>query len=233
MRIAFIVLTFAMMSFNNAEPPVYKVKRMKKSFEVDARWDKKAWKNIDAVEVSHFIRQVPSTHPITEVKMAYDDDNLYVIFRVQDQYVRCLTNEINGPVWKDAAVEFFFCPDTSLSKKYFNLEVNCGGTALLGCSSTKPTPEDVKLIQVAHSLPSIIDPEMTDPVTWTLEYKLPLNMLEKYMNIIHPKKGVSWKANFCKIAENNSRPHYMTWSPIEDPKPNFHMPQYFGSLQFE
>lgn len=214
-------------------PPSYEVKKLSAPVSIDGKWEKKTWKETKAVSIKNFIRDVPAFHPVTEVKMRYDAENIYVIFRVHDRYVRSITTDINGPVWKDAAVEFFFCPDTSKPDQYFNLEINCGGTALLGFRSKQPTPEEIKTIQIAHSLPQTVDPEITDPVTWTLEYRIPLTTLEKYSPITRPARGVKWKANFCKIAENNSNPHYMTWSPINAPKPNFHMPQFFGSIIFQ
>ncbi|HUQ65394.1 MAG TPA: carbohydrate-binding family 9-like protein [Flavitalea sp.] len=214
-------------------PPTYKVKKLSAHLTIDANWNKKVWKKTKAAVITNFIRQVPAFHPDPEVKMRYDAQNIYVIFRVHDRYVRSVTTDINGPVWKDAAVEFFFCPDTSRPNQYFNLEINCGGTPLLGFSSSKPTPEDIKTIEIAHSLPKTNDPEITDAVMWTLEYRLPLSTLRKYSSITQPAKGVKWKANFCKIAENNSNPHYMTWSPITALQPNFHMPQFFGSILFQ
>jgi len=93
--------------------------------------------------------------------------------------------------------------------------------------------EDIKKIEIAHSLPQIVDPEITEPVTWTLEYRIPLVMLEKYSNVTRPKQGVVWKANFYKIAEKTSNPHYITWSVIENDKPNFHLPKFFGTLKFQ
>jgi len=240
--IGFVIMTFCCAAYakpvmsqpsGGDRPPVYEVKRSGSPIPIDARWDKKAWKKANTAVISNFIREVPVFRPVTEVKMRYDAENIYVIFRVHDRYVRCVTNKINGPVWKDAAVELFFCPDTSKPNQYFNLEINCGGTALLGFRANKPTEEDIRSIVIAHSLPEIVDPEITDPVVWTLEYKLPLAMLEKYADITRPAKGVRWKANFCKIAENNSNPHHMTWSPINAPKPNFHMPQFFGTLIFQ
>ena len=74
---------------------------------------------------------VPKFQPEVHAKMMYDDNNLYIIYIVHDQYVRCITNKINGPVWEDAAVEFFFAPDSNFPLLYFNLEMNCGGTPLM------------------------------------------------------------------------------------------------------
>jgi hypothetical protein len=217
----------------NTTRPIYRVLRLKEPIEIDGNWNKRVWQKAKAVTITHDIINVPTFHPITEVKMQYDTGNLYIIFRVQDRYTRSIMTEIDGPVWKDGAVEFFFCPDTNQQERYFNLEINCGGTPLLGYNSVRPTPDDIRSIRIAHSLPAVVDPELAGPTTWTIECRIPLSMLAKYGGITKPGPGVSWKANFCKIAENNSNPHHMTWSPINAPNPNFHMPQFFGQLQFD
>jgi hypothetical protein len=92
---------------------------------------------------------------------------------------------------------------------------------------------DIKEIEIAHSLPELVPDEITDSVTWTLEYKIPLALLEKYANVSRPAPGVTWMANFYKCASNNSNPHYYTWSPVTNPTPNFHLPAFFGTLTFD
>jgi hypothetical protein len=218
---------------------VYAVARLNQPMKIDANWDKVEWKNVKPVDISNYMGDIPAFKPVAQAKMMYNDQNLYVIFHVQDRYVRCLTKEFFGPVWQDAAVEFFFAPDAESPEKYFNLEINCGGTPLMHYNlvprkeSRKVELEDLKQVEIAHTLPQIIDPEITDPVTWTLEYRIPLSILEKYAHVTHPGKGVQWKANFYKIAENNSNHHYITWSVVENSKPDFHLPKFFGTLRFE
>lgn len=218
---------------------VYNVARLNQPMEIDARWEKPQWANVRYAEITNYMGTVPGFKPDVQVKMLYDDTSIYVIFNVKDRYVRCLTDEINGPVWKDSAVEFFFAPDARYPLLYFNLETNCGGTALMHYNliprkeSVEISPGDIGMIEIAHTLPGIIDPEIEGPVTWTLEYRIPLSILEKYSAVTRPEKGVEWRANFYKIAENNSNPHYITWSVIENEQPDFHIPQYFGKLIFE
>ena len=217
----------------------YKVVMTKNPVKIDANWDKKAWRKAPVADILNYMGKEPEFKPEAQVKMMYDKENIYLIFRVKDRNVRCITNKINGPVWQDSAVEFFFAPDSEKPLLYFNLETNCGGTPLMHYNtvprkeSKKLSDDDIKLIEIAHSLPEIIDPEISEPVTWTLEYKIPVSLLEKYSTVTSPGKGVVWRANFYKIAENSSNPHYITWSKIENPKPNFHLPQFFGSLKFE
>ena len=218
---------------------VYNVARLKEPMTIDAAWDKPQWKNVQALDITNYMGTIPDFKPEAQAKMMYDDENLYVIFHVRDRYVRCITSDINGPVWEDGAVEFFFAPDSGKPLLYFNLETNCGGTPLMHFNlvprkeSKDLSEDDIKMIEIAHTLPQIIDPEMKDPVTWTLEYRIPIAILEKYSSVTHPEKGVEWKANFYKIAENSSNPHYITWSVVEIEEPDFHRPEFFGKLIFD
>jgi hypothetical protein len=211
----------------------YDVPKLKKSIKIDADWDKARWKKVKPLTMDYTILAKPEFKPEVHAKMMYDDENLYVIFQVKDRSVRTVTTEINGPVWKDAAVEFFFAPDTLLPKSFFNLEVNSGGTPLLGYTGKKIALEDIQQIEIAHSLPKTVDPEIPGPITWVIEYRIPLAMIEKYSKVVHPAKGVTWRGNLYKIAEISSNPHYLSWSEIISPKPNFHMPQFFGYLNFQ
>lgn len=218
---------------------VYNVYKLKQSMKIDANWNKSQWQNIKAIDIKNYMGDKPSFRPFVQAKMMYDDGNIYVIFHVQDKFVRCITKDINGPVWEDSCVEFFFSPDTSLPQRYFNLEINCGGTPLMHYN-TVPKKElselavdDIKKIEIAHSLPKIIDPEIAEPNTWTAEYSIPIVMLEKYSKVTYPKPGIDWRANFYKIAENNSNTHYMTWSVVDNIRPDFHLPHFFGLIKFQ
>jgi hypothetical protein len=218
---------------------VYLLKRLKQPGRIDGNWNKFQWDRIPALSVSNFMGQIPSFKPEVFAKLMYDDENIYAIFIVKDRFVRCLTTIINGPVWEDSCVEFFFSPDAGLPNSYFNLEVNCGGTPLMHFNTFPDSgprilsAEDIISIEIAHSMPPVVDPELTGTVIWTLEYRIPLTTIRKYASVSQPAKGVSWKANFYKIAENNSNPHYMTWSPVRNAVPNFHLPQFFGTLNFQ
>ena len=95
------------------------------------------------------------------------------------------------------------------------------------------TVEELKQIEIAHSLPRKLDQEITEPVTWTLEFELPISLLRKYSNIAEPKPGVTWKANFYKTSSRSTNPHWITWSYVDNPVPQFHLPQFFGTIKFK
>ena len=228
----------ALLSFKSAESPVYKVKRVGQQMEIDGEWEKDVWKSVKAISINNFMGKIPSFKPQAKAKMMYDDRFLYVIFRVKDRHVRIQTTNFNGPVSGDACVEFFFAPDSNFPERYFNLEINAGGVPLMGYhinghkEYTMLQPEELKQLKIAHSLPARLDQEISQPVTWTVECRIPLSVLKKYSNIAVPEKGSIWRANFYKTSSRSSNPHWITWAPVESPKPNFHLPGYFGTLLF-
>ena len=88
-------------------------------------------------------------------------------------------------------------------------------------------------VEVATSLPKIVDPEITSPTTWTIEYRLPVSILESYAAVTAPRPGVVWRANFYKCGDQTSHPHYLTWAEVKNAQPKFHLPEFFGSIIFE
>ena len=241
--IIFFVLFTNACSHNQAETQqanIYEVFKLQQPMQIDASWDKPQWQNTEALDIINYTGKIPEFSPSVKAKMRYDSENLYLIFQVKDRYVHCITNEINGPVWEDSCVEFFFSPDTSLPQQYFNLEINCGGTPLMHYNiiprkETKTLEvKDIEKIEIAHSLPSIVNPELTENVTWIIEYRIPVEILRKYSNVTFPKHGVIWRANFYKIADGGSNPHYITWSVVKNvAEPDFHLPRYFGQIVFQ
>ncbi|MGB8490540.1 MAG: carbohydrate-binding family 9-like protein [Bacteroidales bacterium] len=217
---------------------VYEVTRLCGLMPIDGIWDKPAWDIVRPLELTSFMGVIPVFRPEVRAKMMYDEENLFVIFRVDDRFVRCVTTKPNGPVWEDSCVEFFFSPDNDFPEKYFNLEINCGGTPLMHYNIVprkefiEVSYDDILKIQIAHSLPDLTDPEIVEPVIWTVEYKIPLSILRKYSPVTKPQPGVEWKANFYKCAEKNSNPHFITWAVVQNNIPDFHLPQFFGTLGF-
>ena len=204
-----------------------------------ATWDEFPWKGIPSERIRNHMGKKPDHFPKAEVKIAYNDMAVFLMFRVEDRYVRATAAAHQDYVYKDSCVEFFFAPGSDLSKGYFNLEMNCGG-AMLFHFQMQPRKERIVIpesqyrkITIHHSLPRIVDPEIEEPVTWTVAYSIPLSLLRRYCQVVAPAPQVLWRVNFYKCADGTSHPHWLTWSPVDLPEPNFHYPQSFGLLQFE
>ncbi|MCL5266671.1 MAG: carbohydrate-binding family 9-like protein [Bacteroidetes bacterium] len=217
---------------------VYKLRKIDHELPIDCNWSKEEWTAVEPLRIIRSNSWPMMFKPETTVKLCYNDKYVYLIYRVEDSFVRCLTTSVNGEVHKDACVEFFFSPTENIPRGYFNLEINCGGTIKLGHRNGPKTEvvharkEDVNKIMVCHSLPGIIEREIEEPVIWFLEIALPFEILKSYSSMRSPDPGTKWRANFYKCAENNSHPHWMSWVPINSPTPNFHLPEFFGEVEF-
>ncbi|HAR96399.1 MAG TPA: diguanylate cyclase [Deltaproteobacteria bacterium] len=214
------------------------VKRLPVPFTVDADWSNPVWREIPAVLIGNYMGEKPGHLPKTEAKIAYEETAICLMFRVEDRYVRAVAEEHQDTVCGDSCVEFFFTPGPDVSKGYFNLEMNCGGTILFHFNSTpragiEISEDDCERIVKTHSLPRIVDPEIKESLTWSVACSIPLDLLSKYCPVDRPKRGGLWRANFYKCGDHTSHPHWLTWSPVDYPKPNFHLPESFGLLEFE
>lgn len=220
------------------EKMIYKVKRAAGIVNFNSSWDNNQWAKAEALELKHYMGQKPEHFPKTQAKLLYDEKNIYVFFRVDDQYIEAVAQKLHDPVWRDSCVEFFFTPGENLSDGYFNVEINCGGTMLMchqtarGENTVKISEQNSKKIKIYASMPKEVEPEIQEPITWTLQYSLPLEILREYANVTRPDTGVKWRANFYKCANNSSHPHWLTWSVVDKPKPDFHQPKHFGMILF-
>jgi len=221
------------------EPLVYKLTKFSEPINIDGNWNKPAWKKIRPLVINKHMGEKPDHRPKVLAKLAWDDNALYIIFRVEDRYVRAVAKEYQSPVYMDSCVEFFFTPGPNLGLSYFNIEINCGGTMLFwwnpeGKKAVPLAVKDYGRVEIAHTLPKIIDPEIKEPTTWTLEYRLPFALVKEYCSdASKPARDVIWKANLYKCADASSHPHWLTWSFVDYPTPHFHMPKHFGTLKFE
>lgn len=215
---------------------VFKLKTLPKG---EPAWNKPPWKEMISHGISHYMGEKPVHVPRAEVKIAYGNRAVFVMFQVADQYVRAVAKEHQDNVWEDSCVEFFFTPGPDSSKGYFNLEMNCGGILLFHFQPGKGREriilpkKDCNRIKPFHSLPAVVEPEIKEPVTWTISYQIPLSLIMKYCDGALPGPGVEWRGNFYKCGDKTSHPHWLTWSPVDHPIPNFHLPRSFGILEFQ
>ena len=169
--------------------------------------------------------------PEVTVEVSNDRENLFLKWHVKGEQVRAVTTEDQGPVWEDSCVEFF-CQVPG-EEHYCNFECNCIG-AMVG-SSRKGRAEDVVpfsademgRIERKCTYPREAFEEKDGWFEWTVEERIPLDLIFRDKKPVFPQV---LKANFYKCADKTKRPHFVSWQPIDLPKPDFHCPQFFGQI---
>lgn len=169
-------------------------------------------------------------HPLTTFTIAHSANYIYVNFFVRCNYLRAMNFENNSPVYEDSCVMFFVQPEGS--KEYWNFEFNCIGTIKAShreSRNTAVTPlsdSDIASIAVLPSCGRRPFREVEGLFTWDILAAIPLSLL----GLKYEGKPLELRGNFYKCASGTSQPHFLSWSPISTPAPDFHRPEYFGKI---
>ncbi len=172
--------------------------------------------------------------PQVGFRIFHTGGDLLLRFDVEERYTAARTLDDNGPVWTDSCVEFFFRPEGNGC--YYNFECNCIGTLLVGHRQDRDhaehaPAETLRTVRRRATYPHATLPETEGDNRWTLTLVIPASALFR-------DRIVSWDSmkgamNLYKCGDGLSQPHYLSWRPIETPKPDFHRPEYFEPVFFE
>jgi hypothetical protein len=195
---------------------------------VSAALDNVEKNNIDQINWADF-----SYKPKAAFSIGYTEREIMLKYFVTEDCFKAEKTESNQNVWEDSCVEFFISPaDDAL---YYNFEFNGIGTCLLGAGSSRSDrhradPLIIAGIRRKSSVGTLPVAETVEKFTWTLTLAIPLKIF--FHHNIETLKGKNIKANFYKCGDKLTKPHYVTWNPLKTPKPDFHRPEYFGTIIF-
>lgn len=171
--------------------------------------------------------------PEVYFSIAYGKNEIFLKYYVKENFVKAEKSETNQMVCEDSCVEFFVSPEND--GIYYNLEFNPIGTCLLGtgtsrADSKRANPEIVSKIRRLASSGNTPFREKTGEHEWTLTLAIPFEVF--FHHRINDLKGKTFTANFYKCGDKLSVPHYVTWNPVGTRNPDYHQPEYFGTLSF-
>lgn len=86
------------------------VRRLAAPFTLGTESDNPLLRGIPRTPIGNYMGEKPDHFPKTEVKIAYEEFAIHVVFRVEDKYVRATAAEHQDSVCEDSCVEFFFTP---------------------------------------------------------------------------------------------------------------------------
>ena len=185
--------------------------------------------NPEFIGCNNWKDQFPET-PKVLVRVAHNNKEIFVRFDVEERYTAARIETDNGKVWFDSSCEFFINFD---ELDYYNIEMTCIGKVLLGfhnklINSILGNTESIKRLP---SLGTNTFDEKIGDNKWNLTYSIPISSFWK--NNLTSLHGVKARCNFYKCGDGLTKPHFLSWKPISNPKPFFHLPQFFGEIYFE
>lgn len=183
------------------------------------------------VECLNWKEQFPY-HPLTAFTVAHSGTHIYIDFFVRCNYLRAVNTANNSPVHQDSCVEFFVAPKGQTP--YYNFEFNCIGTIHAACrtdrhNGTPLTDEQLSRVRRLPSCGTKPFNELEGIFSWNLVVAIPLDLI----GIKYDGKPVDMRANFYKCADATASPHFLSWAPVDTPEPDYHRPEFFGSITLE
>lgn len=195
---------------------------------VSERLDKLTRNSIDLVNWPVFPHR-----PEVDFAIAYTAKEILLKYYVTEDYFKAEKTTDNDEVYEDSCVEFFVLPADD--RIYYNFEFNGIGTCLMGSGTSRETNVRADLsvisgIRRKSSAGTKPVKELKGRFSWNLVIAIPLS------SFFHHKtgslRGRSFRANFYKCGDKLTVPHYLSWSPVLTPKPDFHRPEFFGIIKF-
>lgn len=182
----------------------------------------------ESMEYAPWITDFPYK-PLVEFSMGHSGDCIFLKYYNVEKFIRAAEGNNNGQVWKDSCVEFFVSFDEN---GYYNFEFNCIGTTLIGFRKTRENREHLPVEAIKKiRYQALIKNSDHQSIEWHLTLAIPLEVFIRHdLKTLHQK---DCRANFYKCGDGLPQPHYLCWSDINSPKPDFHLPHFFGSLHFE
>ncbi|MBQ6352300.1 MAG: carbohydrate-binding family 9-like protein [Lentisphaeria bacterium] len=200
-----------------------------------------AWSNCETMLVDHPAPGNWPYRPDTRLRLQYDDRGLYGLFQVRDSAVRCVRRHFQDGVCNDSCVEIFLMPMHGVG--YSNFEISASGVMLTMHIEDETrtgdgfkrfrylTEEEVKDVRIYHTLPDCVPEEITVETTYRVGFFLPFSLFTAIYGAPVPRSGTVWRGNAYKCGDETSKPHYLSWNPIDEV--NFHLPRCFGELVFD
>ena len=178
------------------------------------------WEKAETGEISVNRWREYSPAPATCFKLLRGRDGISVMMHTEEKNLKAVCKTENGDVYKDSCMEFFFKPDVH-DPRYLNFEFNPNGILSLGIRATRKNKEHIDVDRRIFNIVSI-----ANDGDWTLKFYIPDSFLLSYFKEISPV----CKGNFYKCGDETDHPHFGAWSEIETASPDFHVPDFFGTI---
>ncbi|MBI2191185.1 MAG: carbohydrate-binding family 9-like protein [Planctomycetes bacterium] len=244
------------------KPPIprYEVRRTAGPLVIDGKLDEASWTRCEPMSANFVLvdGQVPG-HPPTVAKMLWDDENLYLAVKCQDDDLYATKPERDDNLWEEDVVELFITVPND-PKYFIEFEVSPMGT-LMDIFNLRAYGGvinwDCPRWKCAVSADGTVGDRTDVDRGWTVEMALPLldcyaqpyaagraKELEaqwqarevkrendpKFQYNHRPSPGDIWRLNVYRIDCGPAHTEYQAWSP-----PivlGFHVPDRFGEAVF-
>ena len=220
------------------EPMKYvKVPYISGNIIVDGSLTDTAWGTSPRIALERFPWEAHRETAIREetaVRILRNDTHLFFAFLIEDADMHATEKIRDGEIFKDERIAIYIAPNGP-TKKYFCFEINHLGTLLDYSAKQKLTYNpswNAKNIRIASMIDGTINTSNNRDIGVVIEIAIPLEDLTNQSPFVGEIWGLAiHRINHTLVANAKTRAH-STWRFSSSIKPDFHIPDAFGILEF-
>ena len=161
----------------------------------------------------------------TQVRILWTLEMLYLEFRCRYRMLTVFEeSDENGrrdQLWDRDVAEVFIQTDARQPRHYWEFEISPNGMWI----DLEISPEGKRDAKSGMKSQVVLDEAEK---LWTARVALPMKVFTAHFD-----PSAKWRINFFRVEGAKEPRFYSCWQPTYTPRPNFHVPEAFGSLFFE
>lgn len=216
--------------------PETTVARASGPITIDGKLDEAAWKQAEVLTTEDTLGRGEAIRFGTQIRLLYDDVNLYVSFENVDVDITERFKHRDDPIYDHETVEIFLMPNVVAPAlgPYVELQSSPGGVIFDASFDGRRIGMN-KAFDANQTIATTIDGTLNDPAPdkgWITEWAVPFKSIRGVSEA--PKPGDEWRMNAYRIEkfrqDGKLGGEYSAWSP---PKiGDFHNVVRFGRMKF-
>jgi hypothetical protein len=209
--------------------------RRAEAITLDGRLDEPAWARTPSTGA--FVDTMSGARASfgAQAKVLWDDENLYVGFEVEDDYLKSSFRNRDDHLWEQDCVEIMVDPDGD-GRNYFELQVSPRNVAFDTRYDSRRVPQPIghadwnaELRSAVH-LRGTVDDDDEDQ-GYSVEIAIPWSSFATGTPpATKPSAGQAWRINFYVMDSREEGQRANGWSPPR--VGDFHVPDRFGRVTF-
>ncbi|MFW5875339.1 MAG: carbohydrate-binding family 9-like protein [Myxococcota bacterium] len=218
-----------------ADLPSVTAFRAEEAPTLDGKLDEALWKRTGRTDRLVNTKDGSRAEPASTVRLAWDDDHVYVAFDVADELLKSSFEEHDDHLWEEDAVEIMADPDGD-GRNYFEMQVSPNGVIFDTRYDTRRQPGPFGHVDWSSELQAGVDArgkvdDGEEDEGYTVEMAIPWKAFAAGSPPASPPSvGDTWRMNFFVLDAREEGQRAVGWSP---PKTNdFHVPARFGRVRF-
>ena len=193
---------------------------MLKEYKVKRISGKPDWASIEAINIG--VRYRDTKDDVSaEAKFCYDEEGIFVHLSTTEPHSPAKGKDFLCEPCLDSCLEFFLIANES-DPRYLNFEVTPVGTMHLRIGPDRNDRTPIEFVGSGIRVQTSVTPLEG----WRAMIYIPYSFLNSY----YGSCTRSMRGNFYKCGDLSPIEHYSMWNPVMVEVPDYHRPDFFGTL---